>query len=175
MASFRCYDNSNVIANLIMTNFHLSLMMRSFGMIRIRISDQDHSDQMIVQSWLSNFGGNFSKCLVLWRRSLCSIILGGIDPEKLYRVSSYMYAAQYHLSCCIVWASFLFERFGKTWATCGKFHFWANVYRPPGKKNCPYACAPVCTVVESRLTDTLFKTILTDWFILQWNLVNVLP
>ena len=145
MASFRCYDNSNVIANLIMTNFHLSLMVRSFGMIRIRISDQDHSDQMIVQSWLSNFGGNFSKCLVLWRRSLCSIILGGIDPEKLYRVSSYMYAAQYHLSCCIVWASFLFERFGKTWATCGKFHFWANVYRPPGKK---IALTPVPLFVQ---------------------------
>ena len=39
MASFRSYDNSNVIATLIMTNFHLSLRVRSFGMVRIRISD----------------------------------------------------------------------------------------------------------------------------------------
>ena len=55
MASFRCYDNSDVIATLIMTNFHLNTT---------------------VVAIFPN--------VCLWRRSLCSN-LAGIDPEKLYR------------------------------------------------------------------------------------------
>ena len=59
MASFRCYDSSDVIAILIMTNFPLYL----------------------IQLWWQFFP---NACL--WRRSLCSN-LAGIDPEKLYRAT----------------------------------------------------------------------------------------
>ena len=59
IASFRCYDNSDAVATLIITNFHLYL----------------------TQLWWQFFQ-NF----VLWRRSLCSN-LGGIGPEKLYRAT----------------------------------------------------------------------------------------
>ena len=59
MASCRCYDSSDVIAILIMTNFPLYLM----------------------QLWRQFFP---NACL--WRRSLCSN-LAGIDSEKLYRAT----------------------------------------------------------------------------------------
>ena len=59
MASFRCYDSSDVIAILIMTNFPLYL----------------------IQLWWQFFP---NACL--WRRSLCSN-LAGIDSEKLYRAT----------------------------------------------------------------------------------------
>ena len=59
MASCRCYDSSDVIAILIMTNFPLYLM----------------------QLWRQFFP---KACL--WRRSLCSN-LAGIDSEKLYRAT----------------------------------------------------------------------------------------
>ena len=59
MASFRCYDSSDVIAILIMTNFPLYL----------------------IQLWWQFFP---NACL--WRRSLCSN-LAGIDSEKLYRTT----------------------------------------------------------------------------------------
>ena len=59
MASFRCYDSSDVSAILIMTNFPLYLM----------------------QLWWQFFP---NACL--WRRSFCSN-LAGIDPEKLYRAT----------------------------------------------------------------------------------------
>ena len=59
MASFRCYDSSDVIAILIMTNFPLYL----------------------IQLWWQ-----FCPNACLWRRSLCSN-LAGIDSEKLYRTT----------------------------------------------------------------------------------------
>ena len=59
MASFRCYDSSDVIATLIMTNFPLYL----------------------IQLWWQFFP---NACL--WLRSLCSN-LAGIDSEKLYRAT----------------------------------------------------------------------------------------
>ena len=59
MASFHCYDSSDVIAILIMTNFPLYL----------------------IQLWWQFFP---NACL--WRRSLCSN-LAGIDSEKLYRAT----------------------------------------------------------------------------------------
>ena len=59
MASFRCYDSSDVIAILIMTNFLLYL-------IQLR--------------W------QFFPNACLWRRSLCSN-LAGIDSEKLSRAT----------------------------------------------------------------------------------------
>ena len=57
MASFHCCDNSDVIATLIMTNFHLFL----------------------IQLWWQ-----FFQMFVYGDGSLCSN-LAGIDPEKLYR------------------------------------------------------------------------------------------
>ena len=59
MVSFRCYDSSDVIAILIMTNFPLYL----------------------IQLWWQFFP---NACL--WRRSLCSN-LAGIDSEKLHRAT----------------------------------------------------------------------------------------
>ena len=60
MASFRCYDKSDVIATLILTNFHLYISYTTV------VAIFPH--------------------LCLWRRSLCSN-MGGIDPEKLYRAT----------------------------------------------------------------------------------------
>ena len=60
MASFLCYDNSDVIVTLIITNFHLYL----------------------IHVWCRF---QFPK-ICAWRRSLCSN-LGGIDSEKLYRAT----------------------------------------------------------------------------------------
>jgi len=60
MASFHCYDNSDVIVTLIITNFHLYL----------------------IQLWCTLIFPN----LCLWRRSLRSN-LGGIDLEKLYQAT----------------------------------------------------------------------------------------
>ena len=57
MASFRCYDNSDVVATLIMKNFYLYL----------------------IQLWWQ-----FCQMFVYGDGSLCSN-LAGIDPEKLYR------------------------------------------------------------------------------------------
>ena len=57
MTSFRCYDNSDVIATLIMKNFYLYL----------------------IQLWWQ-----FCQMFVYGDGSLCSN-LAGIDPEKLYR------------------------------------------------------------------------------------------
>ena len=59
MASFRCYDSSDVIAILIMANFPLYL----------------------IPPWWQFFP---KACL--WRCSLCSN-LAGIDSEKLYRAT----------------------------------------------------------------------------------------
>ena len=95
----------------------------------IRIMVDEMSRWILVQSGF-NCGGNFSKCLGLWRRSLCSMILGAVDPEKLYRVK---FICQYDLGCCIVWTSCLFEFFGKIWATCENFlGKWFTAL--PGKK-----------------------------------------
>ena len=62
MASFRCYDNSDVIETLIITNCHLYL----------------------TKLWWQFFQIFFF--FFLWRRSLCSN-LGGVEPEKPYRAT----------------------------------------------------------------------------------------
>ena len=76
MGSFRCYDSSDVIAILIMTNFPLSYL---------------------IQLWWQFFP---NACL--WRRSLCSNS-AGIDSVKLYRVTL---ICQYGLFCCMALVSF---------------------------------------------------------------------
>ena len=103
MASVRCFDNSDVIATQIMTNFHLYL----------------------IQLWWQCF-----QIFCLWRRSLCSNLVG-IDPEKLYLAT---FICQYGLCCCIVWPSFLFECFVKFGQLARVF--WANGLPspPPGRK-----------------------------------------
>ena len=47
MASFRCYDNSNVIATLIMTNFHLYLIQLWCQFFQIFL----YGDVVYVQTW----------------------------------------------------------------------------------------------------------------------------
>ena len=72
MESFRCYDNSDVIATLVMTNFHLNTT---------------------VVAIFPN--------VCLWRRSLCSdlTLKNSLDPEKLYRAT---FICQDGLCCCNV-------------------------------------------------------------------------
>ena len=81
----------------------------------------------------------------LWRRSLC-LNLAGIDPEKLYRAT---FICQYGLCCCIIWPSFLFDRFVKNWATCKNFlGKWFTA--PPGKKMPVRLCLCKCFQLLQR-------------------------
>ena len=59
MVSFRCYDNSDVIATLIMTNFHLYLIQLLWQFFEIFV----YSDVFYAQTWEV------------------------FDPEKLYRAT----------------------------------------------------------------------------------------
>ena len=47
MASFRCYDNSDVIATLIMTNFHLNLIELWWQFFQMFV----YSDVVYAQTW----------------------------------------------------------------------------------------------------------------------------
>ena len=47
MASFRCYDNSDVIATLIMTNFHLYLIQLWWQYFQMFV----YGDVVYVQTW----------------------------------------------------------------------------------------------------------------------------
>ena len=47
MASFRCYDNSEVIATLITTNFHLYLIQLLWQFFQIFVYD----DAVYAQTW----------------------------------------------------------------------------------------------------------------------------
>ena len=112
MASFGCYDNSDVIATRIITNFHLYL----------------------IQLWWQFFQ-MFVYGVVVYAQKNFTVI----DPEKLYRATFICY---YGLCCCIVWPSFLFDCFVKNWATCKNFlGKWFTLPPPPLAKNCPYAYA----------------------------------
>ena len=59
MASFRCSDNSDVIATLIITNFHLYLIQLWCQFFQIFV----YGDVVYAQTW------------------------EGINPEKLYRAT----------------------------------------------------------------------------------------
>ena len=111
MASFGCYDNSDVIATRIITNFHLYL----------------------IQLWWQFFQ-MFVYGVVVYAQKNFTVI----DPEKLYRATFICY---YGLCCCIVWPSFLFDCFVKNWATCKNFLGKWFTLPPPPAKNCPYAHA----------------------------------
>ena len=91
MASFGCYDNFDVIATRIITNFHLYLIQLLWQFF-----------QMFVYGVVVYAQKNFT----------------GIDPEKLYRAT---FICWHDLCCCIVWPSFLFVCFVKIWATCKNF------------------------------------------------------
>ena len=87
MELFRCYDNSDVIATLMMTNFHLNTT---------------------VVAIFPN--------VCLWRRLF-------IEPPS-YSRRVYVVA---------IWPSFLYDSFGKIWATCEIFlGKWFTA--PPDKK-----------------------------------------
>ena len=108
MESFRCYDSSDVIATLMMTNFHLK---GTVSRLCARAS-------VIC-------GRNFYVCS--WRRSLCSDLVltlkNCIEPPS-YARTAYVVA---------IWPSFLFDPFVKIWATCEIFlGKWFTA--PPGKK-----------------------------------------
>ena len=47
MASFRCYDNSDVLPNLITTNFHLYLIQQWWQFFQIFA----HGDVVYTQTW----------------------------------------------------------------------------------------------------------------------------
>ena len=136
-----CFDNSNVIATLIMPNY-------SSFFKGVFLWDDPDQDQWSKITWIMVDNESMNPCpewIQLWRqffqmlgfmaRSFYSMILGGIDPEKLYWVK---FICQYDLCCCIVWASFLFECFGKIWATSK--NFWENGLSPLWQK---IACMPI--------------------------------
>ena len=109
MESFRCYDNSDVIATLMMTNFHLNTT---------------------VVAIFPN--------VCLWRRSLCSdsdkrewswLSWLGIDSEKLFRAT---FICQDGL-CCYNMALISFRLFRKNLGNLRDF-FGQVVYRPPWQK-----------------------------------------
>ena len=94
MASFRCYDNADVIATLMMTNFHLYLMSNT------------------------TVGANFPN-VCLWQRIVYAQTWEVyIDNEKLCWGT---FVCQYGLCCCIVWPLFPFDCFVKIWVTCKNF------------------------------------------------------
>ena len=114
MASFRCYDSSDVIATLIMTNFPLYL----------------------IQLWWQFFP---NACL--WRRSLCSN-LAGIDTEKLYRTTFICQYDLF--CCMILVSSRLFcKNLGNLQEFFGQMDYrppWQKIARTPmmGDTNCNF-------------------------------------
>ena len=54
MASFRCYDNYDVIATLIITNFHLSLMQLWWKFFNIIVDGDVVQTQNLEVSTLKN-------------------------------------------------------------------------------------------------------------------------
>ena len=103
-ASFRCYDNSDVIAFLIMTNFHLYL----------------------IKLWWQFFQMFVYGDVVMLR-------IGRYWPWKLLRYRT-TFICQYGLCCCIVWPSFPVDfTFRKNLGNLREF-FGQMVYRPPWQK-----------------------------------------
>ena len=115
-----------------------------------RIMVDEMSRWILVQSGF-NCGGNFSKCLGLWRRSLCSMILGAIDPEKLYRVK-FILPVRPRLLHRMDLASF--RIFRKNLGNLREF-FGQMVYRPPWQK---IARTPMWNTVMITQIVTLSNT-----------------
>ena len=138
MASFRCYDSSDVIAILIMTNFPLYLIQlkKTMWFIGVEVEQETSApppkknilDPPLKLRW------QFFPNACLWRRSLCSN-LAGLNSEKLYRAT---FICQYGLFCCMALVSF--RLFCKNLGNLEEF-FGQMDYRPPLAKNCPYAYA----------------------------------
>ena len=132
MASFRCYDNSDVIATLITTNFHLYL----------------------IQLWWQ-----FFQMFVYGDAgSLCSN-LAGIDSEKLYRA---IFKYQYGLCCFIgprFCSTVLqkFEQLAKIFWANGLPPPWQKITRTPMERNNftvtlkTYTCIVLTDVQHTRL------------------------
>ena len=105
MASFRCYDNSDVIAFLIMTNFHLYLIKLWWQFFQMLV----YGDVVILRI------GRYWP----WKTVTVSIhLLMSLRPMLLHRMA---------LASCRLYVS---QKFGEL-ATI----FWANgLPPPPGKK-----------------------------------------
>ena len=122
MASFRCYDSSDVIAILIMTNFPLYL----------------------IQLWWQFFP---NACL--WRRSLCSN-LAGIDSEKLYRTTFICQYGLF--CCMTLVSSRLFcKNLGNLQEFFGQMDYcppWQKIARTP-KEVCGYLIEKRSTLTQN--------------------------
>ena len=111
MASFRCYDNSDVIAFLIMTNFHLYL----------------------IKLWWQFFQMFVYGDVVMLR-------IGRYWPWKTVTVSSHLHMPVrpllLHRMALVSFRLYVSEKFGQLARI-----FWANGLPPPLAKNFPYAYA----------------------------------
>ena len=120
MASSRCYDNFDVIATLIMTNFRLIFFFHFYLC------------NTTVVAMFPN--------VCFWRRSLC-LNLAGIDPEKLYQATFHMPVRPMLLHRM---ALVSFRPFCKKLGNLQEF-FGQMVYCPPRPtppaKHCPYVYA----------------------------------
>ena len=131
MASLRCYDSSDVIAILIMTNFPLYLIQlkKTTWFIGVEVEQETSApppkkkilDPPLKLRW------QFFPNACLWRRSLCSN-LAGLNSEKLYRAT---FICQCGLFCCMALVSF--RLFCKNLGNLEEF-FGQMDYRPPWQK-----------------------------------------
>ena len=120
MASFRCYDNSDVIAFLIMTNFHLYL----------------------IKLWWQFFQMFVYGDVVMLR-------IGTYWPWKTVTVSSHLHMPVrpllLHRMAIVSFRLYVSEKFGQL----AKI-FWANGLPPPLAKNFPYTYAFNCYIEASE-------------------------
>ena len=86
MALFRCYDNSDVIATLIMTNFHLYLIQLWWQFFQMFV----YGDVVYAQTWQ-----------VLTLKNC---------------IEALSYASTAYVVASYIWRSFLFGCFVKIWA-----------------------------------------------------------
>ena len=147
-----CFDNSNVIATLIMTNY--SSFFKGVFLWDDPDQDQwskitrimvDNESMNPCPEWI-NCGGNFSKCLGLWRVvstqwSWEVLILKNCIESSSYASTTYVVA-----SYGPHFFSNVSEKFGQLARIFGKM-----VYRPSGKK------LPVCLYMKRS------RNSLTSW------------
>ena len=149
MASFRCYDNSDVIAFLIMTNFHLYL----------------------IKLWWQFFQMFVYGDVVMLR-------IGRYWPWKTVTVSSHLHMPVrpllLHRMALVSFRLYVSEKFGQLARI-----FWANGLPPPLAKNSctpmlplshfaphPTECHEQTNTLQTNKPITIFKWTITIWLIL---------
>ena len=75
-----------------------------------------------------------------WQRQLFLLTCVMISYDRF--ICKEIFTSYVSLCYCIIWPSFLFNCFGKIWATCE--NFWGNGSPPPLAKNCSYVYACSC-------------------------------